>query len=55
VKDFVILHNQHAKSQQEHWGIIVSKQLPFKETMSKLLRLLQRISKETMKNHMEFL
>jgi predicted nuclease of predicted toxin-antitoxin system len=27
VKDFVILHNQHAKSQQEHWGIIVSKQL----------------------------
>jgi predicted nuclease of predicted toxin-antitoxin system len=32
VKDFVILHNQHAKSRQEHWGIIVSKQLPFRET-----------------------
>lgn len=28
VKDFVILHNQHAKSRQAHWGIIVSKQLP---------------------------
>jgi predicted nuclease of predicted toxin-antitoxin system len=37
VRDFVILHNQHVKSQQKHWGIIVSKQLPFRETMSKLL------------------
>ena len=55
VRDFVILHNQYAKSQQEHWGIIVSKQLPFRETMSRLLRLLQRSAKETMKNHLEFL
>jgi predicted nuclease of predicted toxin-antitoxin system len=55
VKDFVILHNQHAKSRQEHWGIIVSKQLPFTEAMSKLLGLLQRYSKKTMKNHLEFL
>jgi predicted nuclease of predicted toxin-antitoxin system len=55
VKDFVILHNQHAKIQQEHWGIIVSKQLPFSETMSRLLRLLQHTAKETMKNHLEFL
>ena len=55
VKDFVILHNQHAKNQQEHWGIIVSKQLPFSEAMSRLLRLLQHSSKETMKNRLEFL
>jgi hypothetical protein len=55
MKDFVILHNQYAKSQQEHWGIIVSKQLPFRETMSRLLRLLQRTPKETMKNRLEFL
>ena len=34
VKDFVILHNQHAKIQQEHWGIIVSKQLPGTGRMS---------------------
>jgi len=38
-----------------HWGIIVSKQLPFRETMSKLLRLLQHNTKETIKNHLEFL
>jgi len=43
VKDFVILHSKHVKSRQEHWGIIVSKQLPFRKTMSKLLRLLQHI------------
>ena len=55
VKDFVILHNQHVKSKKEHWGIIVSKQLPFRDTMSKLLSLLRRTAKETMKNHLEFL
>ncbi len=55
VKDYVILHNQYAKNQQEHCGIIVSKQLPFRETMSRLLRMLQRTAKETMKNHLEFL
>jgi len=55
VKDFVILHNKYAKSRREHWGIIVSKQLPFRETISRLLHLLQRNAKETMKNHLEFL
>jgi hypothetical protein len=55
VKDFVILHNQYVKIQHDHWGIIVSKQLPFSETMSRLLRLLQRTAKESMKNHLEFL
>ena len=55
VKDFVILHKKHAKSGQVHWGIIVSKQLPFRETMSRLLRLLRLTDKATMKNRLEFL
>ena len=55
VKDFAILHNQYLKSQQEHWRIIVSKQLSFREMMSRLLHLLQRTAKETMKNNLEFL
>jgi predicted nuclease of predicted toxin-antitoxin system len=55
VKDFVLLHKQHAKSSHAHWGVIVSKQLPFRETMSGLLRLLQLSDKETMKNRLEFL
>lgn len=28
VKDFVILHNEYAVSRRNHWGIIVSKQVP---------------------------
>lgn len=55
VRDFVILHNEYTKSQHEHWGIIVSKQLPFRETMSRLLPLLQLKTKETMKSRLEFL
>jgi len=55
VKDFAILHNKYMKSQQEHWGIIVSKQLPFRATISRLLNLLQRASKESMKRNIEFL
>lgn len=55
VKDFVIPHNKYAETHQEHWGIIVSKQLPFKVTMTGLLKLLGRVSKESMKNHIEFL
>ena len=55
VKDFVDLHNEYSKSQQEHWGIIVLKQLPFRATMSRLLNLLQRTSKESMKRNIEFL
>ena len=55
VKDFVILHNEFMETQQEHFGIIVSKQLPFRETMSRLLQLIQRFSEKTMKNRLEFL
>ena len=55
VKDFVILHNEFMETQQEHFGIILSKQLPFRETMSRLLQLIQRFSKETMNNRLEFL
>ena len=55
VKDFVILHNKYIATHQEHWGIIVSKQLPFKVIMANLLRLLGRVTKESMKNHIEFL
>ncbi len=55
VKDFVVLHNQFVQNEQKHCGIIVSKQIPFSETMHKLLRLLQRFSQETMENRLEFL
>ena len=54
VKDFVILHNEYVQNGHEHWGIIVSKQLSFSETLYRLLPKLQRYSKYTMKNRLEF-
>lgn len=55
VKDFVILHNFYVKNGQDHWGIIVSKQIPLRETLRRILQLLQRVSKEALKNRIEFL
>jgi hypothetical protein len=55
VKDFVILHNQYARENREHGGIIVSKQLSFGETLKKFLRKARLFSQDTIKNRLEFL
>jgi predicted nuclease of predicted toxin-antitoxin system len=55
VRDFVILHNQHVESQKDHWGIIVTKQMPLRTTLRKLLQLIQFKNKETIKNRLAFL
>lgn len=44
VKDFVLLHNRYARDEKDHWGIIVSKQLPIGETLRRLLRVLHQQS-----------
>lgn len=54
-KDFVLLHNEYAEHDREHWGIIVSRQRPLGEALSKVLKVLQHFSRETMKNRIEFL
>jgi predicted nuclease of predicted toxin-antitoxin system len=55
VRDFVILHNHYVQTQQDHWGIIVSKQIPLRETLHRILRVLQKFSMETLKNRIKFL
>ena len=55
VKDFVLLHNEYLESGKEHFGIIVSKHLPIGETLRRLLNVLQRFSKDAIKNQIEFL
>ncbi len=55
VKDFVLLHNRWVQAGQEHWGIMVTKQAPFRETMQRILRFLQRWSREDTRNRLEFL
>jgi len=55
VKDFVLLHNHYVKQGTNHWGIIVSKQLPLSLTLRRLLSALQTKSHESMKNRIHFL
>ncbi len=55
VKDFVLLHNDKMSSAEGHSGIIVSKQLPLRETLSRLLKLLRYYSKEDIQNRLQFL
>ena len=50
-----MLHNEFLKSQKDHWGIIVTKQMPLRPTLQKLLNLLQGQNKETMRNKLFFL
>ena len=55
IKDFVLLHYEYLQCGKDHYGIIVSKQLPVRQTLQRLLRVLQHRSRESMKNRIEFL
>jgi predicted nuclease of predicted toxin-antitoxin system len=55
VKDYVLLHNQFAREGKNHFGIIVSRQRPIGETLRRLLIVLQKFTKGTMKNRIVFL
>ncbi len=55
VKDYVRLHNQFVILEREHWGIIVSKQIPLTEALRRTLKALQGESKLSMKNRLIFL
>lgn len=55
VKDFVLLHNQYVGENRNHYGIIVSRQLPIGLTLAKLLRFIDQRSQDSMKNQIAFL
>lgn len=55
VKDFTKLHNSYAQSSREHWGIIVSKQLPLGITLQKLMPILTTVSQEEICCQIRFL
>lgn len=40
IGDFQRLHKEYGESEKEHFGILLSKQLPFGETLSRLTRFL---------------
>ena len=51
----MLLHNNYVDLEKDHWGIIISKQLPVGETLRRILKFFQQNSKESMKNKLEFL
>lgn len=55
VRDFVHLHNQYAGENREHWGIIVSRQMPIGETLRRLLKKVGLANREDFKNRIDFL
>ena len=55
IRDFVFLHNQYVEQNKEHWGIIVSKQMPIGETLKRLLKKVGLATQVDFKNRIDFL
>jgi len=53
--DYVRLHLEWQRSEQQHHGIVVSDQLPVGETVRRLLRLLNRVPADEMRNQLRWL
>jgi len=52
VADYVALHREHVASGQPHAGIVVSKQRPLRDTILRLLALLNRVTPDAMRNQL---
>jgi predicted nuclease of predicted toxin-antitoxin system len=55
IPDFVQLHKDYVSSGKEHWGIILSEQLPISEMAHRLLYFLNRVTADEMKNQLRYL
>lgn len=55
VDDFSALHEGYLAEGNEHWGIVFSTEEPIKTLMHRLLRLLNSLSAEEMKNQVRWL
>lgn len=54
-KDFAPLHDQYMAEGKEHWGIILSTEESVAVYRHRLLRLLNTLSSEELKNQMRWL
>ena len=54
-KDFDVLNKEYLQENREHWGIIVSKQIPIGLILKRLLKILESHSQEDMKNQLYWL
>ena len=55
VADFQKIHNEFLKGGIDHWGIILSKQLPIGKIVRALLKLLSSVTTEKVKNNIVWL
>lgn len=53
--DFVTLHDQYTAEGKVHWGIVLSTEEPISALMHRLLRLLNSVSAEELKNQIRWL
>jgi hypothetical protein len=53
--DFVLLHELYIATNKEHWGIIFSTAEPIGVLMQRLLRLLNTVGEEELKNQVRWL
>ena len=53
--DFVALHEQYMAEGREHWGIILSTEQTFSTLIHRLLRLLNSVTAEELKNQLRWL
>lgn len=54
-KDFAKIHYEFMKNNKPHSGIILSDQLPVRQVLKRLMRLYFTLSKEEMRNRLEYL
>ena len=53
--DFARIHHEFMKNNKPHAGIILSNQLPVGQVLKRLMRLYFTLSKEEMRNRLEYL
>ena len=51
IRDFILLNKQYHEEGKEHFGILLSDQLPLRELLRRTLRFLSRHSADDVKNN----
>ena len=54
-RDFVFLHEQYTSDGREHWGIVLSTEESFSVLLHRLLRLLNSVRAEELRNQIRWL
>jgi predicted nuclease of predicted toxin-antitoxin system len=55
ISDFAVLHEQYMAEGKEHWGIILSNREPIGELLRRILRMLNTVSADELKNQIRWL